>query len=295
MHNKKAVFATLVSALLFATSATSRSLSGVEASSISIATVRLLIGALGLLLFAKLFVKDFSIRALLQKKIIWIMGLGVAGYQAFFFIGTGLTGVAIGTLASLALAPLMAGLLSWGWHGNKPNNSWWVSTMIAVVGLVVLSWSGLEDSNINLLGVAASLMAGAAYAVYTVVGVDLAQSGNAATGVLAVSFSIGAVALLMISGGQFAELATTNGILLTIWLGLVATSFAYVLFGIGISKLTAGTVATLNLAEPLAATFLGLIVLHETISLLSAVGCALIAISLTFLAINTSKETASDF
>ncbi|MEN9692422.1 MAG: hypothetical protein RLZZ330_66 [Actinomycetota bacterium] len=294
MHNKKAVLATLASALLFATSATSRSLSGVEASSISIATVRLLIGALGLLFFAKFFVKDFSIRALLKKKIIWIMGLGVAGYQAFFFIGTGLTGVAIGTLSSLALAPLMAGLLSWIWHGNRPTSSWWISTMVAVVGLVVLSWSGLEDSNINLLGVSAALMAGAAYAVYTVVGVDLAHSGNSATGVLAVSFSIGAVVLLIVSGGRFGELASTNGILLTLWLGLVATSFAYVLFGLGISKLTAGTVATLNLAEPLAATFLGLVVLHETISFLSAVGCALIAASLTFLAIITAKETAND-
>ena len=217
------------------------------------------------------------------------MGLGVAGYQAFFFIGTGLTGVAIGTLSSLALAPLMAGVLSWIWHGRRPAKTWWLSTLIAVAGLVVLSWSGLESSNINLIGVFASLLAGAAYAIYTVVGVELSQSGESATSVLAVSFSIGALVLLIVSGAHFSELATGNGILLTLWLGLIATSLAYVLFGIGISKLTAGIVATLNLAEPLAATFLGLVVLHESISALSAVGCALIAASLTFLAINTAK------
>lgn len=294
MQNKKAVLATLFAALLFATSATSRTLSGVDASSITIATVRLVVGSLGLLVFAKFSIADFSMTRLLKKKIIWIMGFGVAGYQAFFFIGTGLTGVAIGTLSSLALAPLMAGLLSWVWHGIKPSAAWLISTLIALVGLVVLSWSGLEDSNINLLGVVASLLAGAAYAIYTVVGVNLSQSGESATSVLAVSFSIGAFVLLIVSGANFAELANTNGILLTLWLGFVATSFAYVLFGIGISKLSAGTVATLNLAEPLAASFLGFVVLHESISALSAVGCALIAASLAFLAINTAKEAAND-
>jgi DME family drug/metabolite transporter len=294
MQNRsRAILATLMAALLFASSATSRELSGVEASSIAIATVRLSIGAMGLLLFAKLFAKDFSIRSLLKKKVIWLMGIGVAGYQAFFFIGTGLTGVAIGTLSSLALAPLMAGLLGWFWQGNKPTAIWWRSTLIAVVGLIVLSWSGLQDENVNVVGVLAAVCAGAAYAVFTVVGVKLSQNGDSAISVLAVSFSIGALALLIVGGSQVGEILHGNGIWLALWLGLVATTFAYVLFGIGISNLSAGTVATLNLAEPLAATFLGLVVLKETISVLSAVGCILIAVSLWILAINSAKESVA--
>jgi DME family drug/metabolite transporter len=294
MQNRsRAILATLMAALLFASSATSRELSGVETSSIAIATVRLSIGALGLLLFAKIFAKDFSIRSLLKKKVIWLMGIGVAGYQAFFFIGTGLTGVAIGTLSSLALAPLMAGLLGWFWQGNKPTSIWWRSTLIAVAGLIVLSWSGLQDENVNVVGVLAAVCAGAAYAVFTVVGVKLSQNGDSAISVLAVSFSIGALALLIVGGSQVGEILHGNGIWLALWLGLVATTFAYVLFGIGISNLSAGTVATLNLAEPLAASFLGLVVLKETISVLSAVGCILIAVSLWILAINSAKESVA--
>jgi DME family drug/metabolite transporter len=288
---RKAVLATLLAALLFATSATARELSGVEASSISIATLRLAIGAVGLVVFAKLFVKEYSLLKLLRSKTIWIMGLGVAAYQAFFFIGTGLTGVAIGTLSSLALAPLMAGTLSWVWHGVKPIQVWWRSTVLAVFGLVVLSWSGIEDANVNLIGVFASVCAGAAYAVYTVVGVKLSQGGTSATAVLATSFSVGALVLLIISGSQLGEVLHGNGIWLALWLGLGATTLAYILFGIGISSLSAGTVSTLNLAEPLAATFLGLLILHEEISALSAVGCILIAVSLWILAINSAKES----
>lgn len=294
MQNKrKAVFATLIAALLFATSATSRELSGVEASSIAIATLRLTIGAAGLVVFAKIFVSEFSIIQLFRNKTIWIMGLGVAAYQAFFFIGTGLTGVAIGTLSSLALAPLMAGMLSWIWNGTKPNQVWWRSTLLAVVGLVVLSWSGITDSKVNLIGVLASVCAGAAYALYTVVGVKLSQNGFSATAVLATSFSIGAIILLLIGGPQVTDVLTGNGIWLALWLGLGATTFAYILFGIGISNLSAGTVSTLNLAEPLAATFLGLVILHEEISALSALGCILIAVSLWMLAMDSAKETTA--
>jgi len=287
----KAVIATLLAALLFATSATSRELSGIDGSSIAIATMRLTIGAVGLLLFAKFFVKDFSLMHLLRKRIIWLMGLGVAGYQAFFFIGTGLTGVAIGTLSSLALAPLMAGLLGWVWQGTRPSQIWLKSTLLAVAGLLVLSWSGLQDENVNVVGVLAAVCAGAAYALFTVVGVKISQSGESATSVLAVSFSIGAFVLLLVGGSHVGEILQGNGIWLALWLGLVATTLAYILFGIGISNLSAGTVATLNLAEPLAATFLGIVVLRETISLLSAIGCILIAVSLWILAINSAKES----
>ncbi|MCX6403099.1 MAG: DMT family transporter [Actinobacteria bacterium] len=289
----KAVLATLVAALLFATSATSRELSGVQASSISIAAIRLSIGAIGLLIFAKMFVPNFSAISLLKNRTIWIMGLGVAGYQAFFFIGTGLTGVAIGTLSSLALAPLMAGTLSWVWQKAKPNRTWWLSTFVALIGLVVLSWSSLQEADVNLLGVLAAVVAGSAYAVYTVVGVKLSQNGESATAVLAVSFSIGAVLLISIGGSQIGDVLQGNGIWLSLWLGLVATTLAYVLFGIGISNLNAGTVATLNLAEPIAATFFGIVIIHETISTLSAIGCILIAVSLSILAIDSAKESVA--
>ena len=291
VSHKKAIVATLFAAVLFSTSATSRELSGVETSSLNVASLRLGIGAIGLLAFVLFTQRNINFVSLLKNRIIWVMGIGVAGYQAFFFIGTGLTGVAIGTLASLALAPLMAGVLSWVWQGIKPNSNWWRSTFVAVVGLIVLSWSGLTASNINLWGIAAAILAGTAYATFTVIGAKLSKSGESAVAVLATSFSIGASILLIATGFQISSALTGNGIWLALWLGLGATTLAYILFGIGLTNLSAGTVATLNLAEPLAATFLGLVILHETISLTSAIGCTLIAVSLWMLAKKGTKES----
>jgi DME family drug/metabolite transporter len=218
------------------------------------------------------------------------MGLGVAGYQALFFVGTGLVGVAIGTLASLALGPLMAGLLAWARGGKRPSTTWWLSTAIAIAGLVALSSTAFSgDVRLDPLGIIAAVGAGTAYAVYTVLGSQLAQADSHPTDVLAASFFLGSLLLLPLGVGHLSQFASATGVALALWLGFATTTLAYVLFGKGIGSLPPGTVATLNLAEPVIATVLGVIVLKESINGMSAVGCVLIAASLSLLAASTLR------
>ena len=286
-----AVVAVLISATLFGTTGTARIISGVEASSISIASARLLLGALGLVAISLVSGRAKSLLSLWRRPLVWLMGLGVAAYQSLFFIGTGLVGVAIGTLASLALGPLMAGLLAWLLGAKRPSGMWWMSTLIAIAGLSVLTWGGLNsDASFDFVGILAAVGAGAAYAVYTVLGSRITLPTVPATDVLAASFFLGALMLLPLGAGDFNALTSGSGVGLVLWLGLVATTVAYVLFGQGITHLAPGTVATLNLAEPVVATILGVIVVHETISGLSLVGCALIATSLSVLAFSTVRN-----
>ena len=234
-----------------------------------------------------------SLMALWRRPLVWVMGTGVAAYQALFFVGTGLVGVAIGTLASLALGPLMAGLLAWVLGGTAPRAMWWVSTVIAICGLSLLTFGGVRgDTNFNILGIFAAIGAGTAYAVYTVLGSRLTHMNLSAVDVLAASFMIGALLLFPLGVGDIARFATPSGAALVLWLGVVATTLAYVLFGEGITHLAPGTVATLNLAEPVVATALGMLVLHEAISGMSLIGCALIAVSLSVLAVSTVRSGA---
>lgn len=288
-----AVIAVLASATLFGTTGTSRIVSGVEASSVAIAAARLLIGAVGLGLISVLAGRGSNLVALWRRPLVWVMGIGVAAYQALFFVGTGLVGVAVGTLASLALGPLMAGLLAWALGGTPPRFIWWVSTVIAISGLSLLTFGGVaSDATFDVLGILAAIGAGSAYAVYTVLGSRLTQLSLQATDVLAASFLIGAVLLLPLGIGEFGRFATPAGVGLVLWLGVFATTIAYVLFGQGFTHLSPGTVATLNLAEPVVASVLGVVVVHEAISVLSMIGCALIAISLSVLAISTVRSGA---
>lgn len=291
--NAGPVLATIGAAALFATSASARAISGVEADSVTVAASRLAVGALGLVAVS-LFRGRFQVLLKLWRQpVVWLMALGVAGYQALFFIGTGRVGVAVGTLASLALGPLLAGLLAWALGAKAPSRVWWVSTGIAIGGLALLTLGGSGAGGVtDVMGVLAAVGAGGAYAVYTVFGTRLAARGFAGSDVLAASFAIGAIALLPLGLPGVGALNSGAGIALVLWLGLIATSLAYLGFGIGISRLPAGTVATLNLAEPVIATLLGVAVIGERLSLLSSFGGVLIACALGLLAVVTAKESA---
>jgi len=57
-----------------------------------------------------------------------------------------------------------------------------------------------------------------------------------------------------------------------LWLGFAATALAYTFFARGLRRVPAASVATLGLAEPLAAVLLGLLVLGERLSPIVSVG-----------------------
>jgi drug/metabolite transporter, DME family len=69
-------------------------------------------------------------------------------------------------------------------------------------------------------------------------------------------------------------------VLLALYLGLVTTTLAYLLFVRGLAVLPAGPVTTLMLAEPVVATTLGIVVLGERLSALGAVGAGLVLVGL---------------
>ena len=277
----RAVFAVLIAACLFGTSASARALADVEADSIAIAFIRLSIGALGLLLISLISDSPRGILKLLKNPLVWMMALGVAGYQYFFFVGTDVVGIALGTLVSLALAPFFVGLFAWLWRGRKPQGIWLISTLIAILGLLLLSVYAI-DLSLPILGVLAAVMASIAYATYTVIASETSEQVSP-LGLLSVSFALAALILLPFSFNRLTFLQNSNGLFLSLWLGVVATSVAYAFFAYGLRRLQAGVIATLNLGEPLVASVLGVVVVGEQLGALAIIGCILITLALAIL------------
>ena len=286
------VISVLGAAALFGTSGTSVALVGPATGAPGVAAGRLLVGSLGLLAVASR--RAEGRRALLRlwrRPLLWAMGLAVAAYQVLFFVGVARTGVAVGTLASLALAPFLAGVLGWLMRQGAPGAVWVASTVLAVAGLVVLTAS--EGTTRDAWGILAALGAGASYAVYTVLGVRLSGDGESATHVLAASFAIAAAVCLPIfvmSGSWWRSL---DGLALLLWLGLVTTTIGYLLFGVGLRTLQPGQIATFNLAEPVMATLLGVVVLAEPMGPQGWIGCVLILIALAVLGMADRGASAS--
>lgn len=279
------VVSVLGAATLFGTSAAAVTLVGPEATAPVIAAGRLIVGALGLIVIVVLTLPGRqALLRLWRRPVLWLMGIAAASYQSLFFLGVARTGVAVGTLASLALAPFLAGVLGWWLKEGAPGVIWAVSTLLAVTGMALLT---LGDGQArDLVGIVAAMGAGASYAVFTVLGVRLAREGESATHVLAAAFSLASVVTIpvFISAGLWWW--NPQGIVLLVWLGFAATTLAYLLFGIGLRTLQPGHIATLNLAEPVVATLLGVAVLGEILGVRGWIGCGLIVIALAILGIS---------
>lgn len=283
-QRRTASVAVLGSAALFGTAGTARVLLQPAAPAAGAAAARLIVGAAGLVAWASRTAEGrAALMRLWRRPIIWAMGVTVAAYQLFFFLSMSRTGVAIGTLASLALTPFMAGLLGWALREGAPGYVWLVSTLLAITGVALLT-IGAGDRR-DVLGIAFGLAAGASYAFYTVFGVRFAREGEQPTHVLASSFAISGVLLIPVFVMSGTWWMSWSSVALILWLGLATTTLAYILFGFGLRSLQPGHIATLNLAEPLFATLLGVFVLGEALGGLGVIGCILVIVGLGVLGV----------
>ena len=211
--------------------------------------------------------------------------LGVAAYQLTFFAAVDATGVAVGTVVALGSGPVFAGLLA-----REPlTPRWTIATTLAVAGVALLVAAG-SGAEIDPGGVALALGAGLSYATYTVAAKRL-LAAHGPEAVMARLFGFGAVLLapvLIVNG--LGAVGSAGGVAMVVFLGVVPTALAYVLFARGLRHLPAGEVATLTLAEPVTATALGVLVLAERPGAVALLGVALVLAGLAVLAAPRREE-----
>lgn len=300
------MIAVLLAALCFATTGTAQALADVDASPLSIGAARILLGG-GILGAVALATRSRMPRAprlgaaATYRAPAWIIVavgvMGVLAYQPAFFAGTRLNGVAVGTVIALGSAPIVTGVLDALIRRRMPTVRWAVATAIALVGVVLVSGlvGGGAATGVGPVGILASLGAGASYALYALASKLLLDRGWSFQAAMGVLFGLAAVAsapLLVATGPGW--IVTPEGLALALWLGVVTTTVAYLLFGWGLRRLAPTTVATLTLAEPLGATLLGVWVLHEQLTAVSAAGLAVLAAGLIVLSLPAVRKEKTD-
>ena len=213
-----------------------------------------------------------------------------AVYQLCFFVATAHTGVVVGTLTAIGSAPLFAGLIGL-LTGARPTRSWAVATVVGLAGLTLLIGGG-GGARLNPLGVAAGLAAGAGYAAYTWCSRRLLDAGTAPQVVLAVFFAGGALLVAPLALPDAIRWVThPAGAVTVAYVGLVATVLPYLMWIRGMATTPPALATTLNLTEPLTATLLGALVLHEPFTAPVAIGAALIAVGLLIALTNRSRTS----
>jgi DME family drug/metabolite transporter len=264
----------LAAAILWGTTGTAQALAPPGAQPASVGAVRLLFGGLILLVIALL-------RGALRRTGRWplvttlIAGASMAAYQMLFFAGVARTGVAVGTIVGIGSSPILAGVIGFLVRDERPGKTWAVATALSVTGCGLLITAG-ESIQIDLGGILLAIGAGAAYAVFTVVSKGLLQERDPQA-VMAVTFNLGTILILpLILSIDLSWLLTPGGMAVAVHLGLITVGIAYSLFAQGLKLVPVATAATLTLAEPLTAGFLGVVVLGERLTMAAAVGITLI-------------------
>src|SRR5574337_963618 len=140
----------------------------------------------------------------------------------------------------------------------------WRAVLLGVAGGAAMALDGGASVRAPWSGMALCLLAGLAYAVYALTNKRLVAQAGAATVNLAV---FGAAALLslpaaLLLGGRPTLAAGGWGVVL--YLGLVATGLAYLLFSAALRHISGATGVTLALAEPVTAFVLAIAVVGES-------------------------------
>jgi DME family drug/metabolite transporter len=271
----------LLAACLWGTNGTAQALAPPGAQPIIIGTLRIAVGGLTLLAIALL-------RGSLRDGKRWPFwptlagAVSMAAYQLFFFAGVARAGVAVGTIVGIGSTPILAGLIGFIGRGERPSRRWALATLLGIIGCGLLVLVG-EKINIDPFGIFLAICAGGAYAVFTTVSKGLIEI-HAPESVMAVTFCLGACFVLpLLIPANLEWLKEPAGLLVVLHLGVITAGLAYTLFARGLRRVPVATAASLTLGEPLTAGILGVVFLHETLTVAGAFGIFLIFVGLVVL------------
>lgn len=270
---------------LFGTIGTARVL-GPSASSWSVGALRLLLAVAVLVAVARWQDGRGRTWGLVPRRDSLLAGAGQATFQVTFLTAVELTGVAVATLVAIGSAPLITGLLT-----RSVSRRWVAATVLALLGLALLVSGSVAP--LSRTGLALALGAGLAYAVYTTASSRLTAHAPPAS-VTAAGFVVAAALLapaLLVTDSSWVASAAGAGLL--VYLALVATAVAYLLFVTGLRVVPAASAQTLGLTEPVVATALGVLVLGEALRPVGLLGAVLVLAGLAVLALGARRLPSS--
>jgi DME family drug/metabolite transporter len=263
----------LFAAILWGTTGTAQTFLPQTAQPLTIGASRLAIGGFSLLIIM-LVMKKISFGTWPWKLTI-IAAICMALFQPLFFTSVRVTGIAIGTVVAIGSAPIFSGLIEWLFLKLKPSRAWVMATALSVIGCALL-FLNKDALTVNPVGVTLSLFAGFVFAIYTIVSKFLLAKVEAIPAV-AMTFSISAFMLmpfLFIFDSSWVVEPKNIGTIL--YLGIMTTSAAYILYLFGLKKVPSSSAVTLSLGEPLTAAVLSVVIVGEVLSPISWLGVFLL-------------------
>lgn len=286
--NKASLFV-LTASILFGTQGTAQAFAPATATPAMVGGVRLFIGGIGLLISA--FIQGQVGYSELPLKKLASVAMFVALNSFCLFTAFSKAGVAIGTTVFMGSVPVIAGVVGYLIYRERPRSRWLVATTLAIVGCFLLGGAGTQKPT-DVSGIIFAICAAVAYVAYAmqVKGLMKTHPVELIMGSISLMAALLFVPLLFLV--DITWMLEARGVSVALYLGFITTMIAYALLARGLSMLPISTTATLTLAEPVVATFLGVFLLGEQLTPLALLGCGIIICSL--LTIASQKQPLPD-
>lgn len=207
------------------------------------------------------------------------VGAGTAAYQGFYFVSVTQVGVAVSTVVSLGLAPVLLTVAESVRHRRAPPPGRLAVLGAALTGLLLVSAAGHASSTgpAPVAGVLLAVASGTTYALTTAAGGSISRTTSPLVLTSAMTL-VGAAVLLpclvLVAGprvtGDPAALAWL------VYLGALTMALAYVLLYSGLRVVAPSTAVTASLVEPVTAAVVAAIVLHEALGPVAVLGILLV-------------------
>ena len=289
-HAGRSVGLSLLGNGLAGTAGTVAAIYAINTPSPVIGFVRLFIGAITLLILAPFLGGKLSqLPRLITRPGVWIMGASSASYQVFFFASVDRTGVATAALITVGCIPVSAGIVGWIFLRERPSKIWYISTAIAISGLVVASLGELQTNDAT--GLIFAVIAGSGIGAYINAAKIEVRAGGHSSQLPGMAFLLGSIGLFFVVRSDLLQVEwTTQTILLAVYLGAVTMGIANGIQMLGLRGISPGVASTMMLADPVTAAVLGVVVLGEAVTLTGTVGLILVVIGLAMQSFSTEES-----
>lgn len=240
-------------------------------------------GLLLALIAVPALIKDLAI--LRQHVGTLILGaLALTLYPLAFYTSMRWSGVAIGTVVSIATAPLFTVCFERLFGTVKAlSTQWLISFAFGAIGVMLLTLT--KGGGVNTLdngrftfGVVLGLVAAASYAGYSLAAKQLITLGVRSQSAMGAIFGLGACLLLpTLFWTGSALFASGINSAVALYMAVIPMFVGYLLFGFGLRSVEVRTATLLTLFEPLVAALLAVMFLGERLSIQGWVGLGLIS------------------
>ena len=292
----KGTLAIVFASFLWGTTGTAASYSP-NVSSLGIGAFSMGIGGVLLVIIARNKLRvDYKLM-LDQPKVLFLGAASVAIYPLAFYTSMRLSGVAIGTVVSIATAPFFAAVFDRLISKKHISLQWIVSFVIGATGIVLLilgrdlSHHYTDSIQQQSIGLLLGCIAGLTYAGYSWSAKYLIENGVHSQS--AMSGLFGCAALLLIPSLWFTGdnlFSSSTNAFVSLYMAIIPQFLGYLLFSFGLNYVDASKATLITLIEPLVATVLAVFIIGERFKGIGWIGVFLVSLCLLILARKPQRQ-----